>query len=48
MNKYFVILAAGIGSRFGYKIPKQYSCIGGKYVLKYSIDKESLINLFID
>ena len=46
MNKYFVILAAGIGSRFGYKIPKQYSYIGGKYVLKYSIDKAIESNIF--
>ncbi len=33
-----IVLAGGIGSRFGTKIPKQYQLICGKEVISYSID----------
>ncbi len=46
MNNYFVILAAGKGSRFSKKIAKQYYIYKGKEILKHSIDKALKSNLF--
>ena len=34
-----IILAGGIGSRFGSLIPKQFLQLGGKSILEYSIEK---------
>jgi len=46
MNNYFIILAAGKGSRFRSKIPKQYIYYKGKPLLQHSIDKAIKSKLF--
>ena len=46
MNNYFVILAAGKGSRFGKKLPKQYYIYKDKEILRHSIDKAIKSKLF--
>ena len=46
MNNYFIILAAGKGSRFRSKIPKQYTIYNGKPLLQHSIDKAIKSKLF--
>jgi len=38
MRNIGVILAGGVGSRFGSNIPKQYQKIGGKEIISYVID----------
>ena len=39
MNNYFIILAAGKGSRFSSKKPKQFLIYNGKPIIEHSIDK---------
>lgn len=38
-NYFVVIVAAGTGSRFGHKLPKQYHQLAGQPVLVHSVDK---------
>ena len=46
MNNYFVILAAGKGSRFAKKLPKQYHIYKGKELIQHSIEKGLKSKLF--
>ncbi len=46
MNNYFVILAAGKGTRFGKKIPKQYYIYNDKEILLHSVHKALKSKLF--
>ena len=46
MNNYFIILAAGMGKRFGSKIPKQYSLYKNKPLFMHSIDTATKSKLF--
>ncbi len=46
MNNYFVILAAGKGSRFNTKKPKQYHLYKNKELYEHSINKSISSNLF--
>jgi len=41
-----IILAGGVGSRFGAKLPKQYMSLNGKIVIQYIIDAFIESNLF--
>ena len=41
-----IILAGGMGGRFGSKIPKQYMSLNGKLVIQYVIDAFINSNLF--
>ncbi len=38
MKNYAVILASGIGSRYGHELPKQFAKVAGKMVLEHTID----------
>ena len=46
MNNYFIILAAGKGTRFGTKIPKQFQLYKNKPLFMHSIDTAINSNLF--
>tara|TARA_B100000470_G_C19744740_1_gene370900 strand:+ start:33 stop:1139 length:1107 start_codon:yes stop_codon:yes gene_type:complete len=46
MNNYFVILAAGKGSRFNNKKPKQYHLYKNKELYEHSINKSIISKLF--
>ena len=46
MNNYFIILAAGKGSRFSSKKPKQFLIYNGKPIIEHSIDKALKSNIF--
>ena len=46
MNNYFIILAAGKGSRFGSKVPKQFHLYKNKPLFMHSIDTANKSNLF--
>ena len=46
MNNYFVILAAGKGSRFSNKKPKQYHLYKNKELYEHSINKSISSKLF--
>ena len=46
MNTYFIILAAGKGTRFSLKLPKQFIFYKDKPVLEHSIDKALKSKLF--
>ncbi len=46
MNNYFIILAAGKGTRFGQNKPKQYLYYNGKKLINHSIDKAIKSKLF--
>ena len=37
-NEFGIILAGGIGSRFGSSVPKQYMKLNGREIISYSID----------
>ncbi|MFA5495443.1 MAG: 2-C-methyl-D-erythritol 4-phosphate cytidylyltransferase [Porticoccaceae bacterium] len=39
MTIWFVVPAAGIGTRFGGEIPKQYRCIAGRTVMEISLER---------
>lgn len=38
MKNYAVILASGVGSRYGHDLPKQFAKVAGKTVLEHTID----------
>ncbi len=38
MKNIVIILAAGIGKRFGEKIPKQFFTVNGKMIIEYTLD----------
>ena len=42
--KYGIILAAGIGQRFGSELPKQFHDLDGKPVIIHTIEKFALYN----
>ncbi len=46
MNNYFVILAAGKGSRFNSKKPKQFHLFKNKELYEHSINKSIISKLF--
>ena len=46
MNNYFIILAAGKGKRFNYKIPKQYTIYKNKPLFMHSVDTAIKSKLF--
>ena len=37
-NEFGIILAGGIGSRFGSSVPKQYMKLNGREIISYSVD----------
>ena len=38
MKRYAIIVAGGVGSRFGTTLPKQFVALGGKPMLMRTID----------
>lgn len=38
MKNYAIILASGVGSRYGHELPKQFAKVAGKTVLEHTID----------
>ena len=38
MKNYAVILASGVGSRYGQELPKQFVVVAGKTILEHTLD----------